>query len=182
MFDGRIHGRLAAPTLVGAAALLGLLVGGCGSRVGYGVRATAYTPGMVAVDSGVWAVTGYPDPIFWGGDDYWMYRDGYWHRSAYLGGWNRVGFGVVPPRIRHIDRPYRYRRYVAPRRARVRRVPRGHYRPRVYRPSRRRGQVRRRGHRVRRPPAARRRGPAVRRPGPRGRVRGRGRPRVRRPR
>lgn len=126
--------RALAFCLPGALLVGGLLVAGCGSaRYGYTASATVSTPDMVMLDNGVWVVANYDDPVFYGGDYYWRYDGGYWYRSSYLGGWNRVSVGVVPPRIRGIDRPRRYRRYVPPRRARVRAVPQRHYQPHVRR-------------------------------------------------
>ncbi|HJL17981.1 MAG TPA: hypothetical protein RMH99_20110, partial [Sandaracinaceae bacterium LLY-WYZ-13_1] len=118
---------------VTAAALCGLVtVGGCGS-VGYSASATVDPPQMVALDSGVWVVADYRDPVFYANDVYWRYQNGVWYRSSYLGGWSRVRVSAVPPRVRRIDRPRRYRRYHAPRRARVRRVPAAHVRRRARR-------------------------------------------------
>ena len=129
------------------AALLGLLTlgNGCGS-VGYTATATVDTPRMVALDSGVWVVAEYDDPVFYVDDAYWRYQNGVWYRSSYLGGWSRVRVSAVPPRVRRIDRPRRYRHYRPSGSARVRAVP--SRRARVRTPERR--TVRRPGHHGRR--------------------------------
>lgn len=113
--------------------LLAAMVAGCGGRRYRASYTATATPQMAYVDDGLWAVTDYDDPVFYSGDYYWRYDDGYWYRSGYLGGWNRVRVSAVPPRILRIDRPRRYRHYTPRRSVRVRPVPQRHYRPHVRR-------------------------------------------------
>jgi hypothetical protein len=61
-------------------------------------------PTLVEVDSGVWVVQDYDQPVYFVEDDYWVIRDGVWYRShTYEGGWARVEVNVVPALIIHRD-------------------------------------------------------------------------------
>src|SRR5262245_29801639 len=105
---------------------------GCGSGYvatgttvsGGGYSSYGYDPPLVEVQSGVWVVEGYEQPVFYSDDYYWMYRDNVWYRSSY---YDRgfVVVNVVPYRLRTIDRPYAYVRFRGNIGARVRRGPRG---------------------------------------------------------
>jgi hypothetical protein len=68
-------------------------------------------PTLVEVDSGVWVVRDYDQPVYYVNDDYWVFRDGIWYRShSYEGGWARVEVNVVPVLI--VQRDHRmYVRY-----------------------------------------------------------------------
>ena len=81
-----------------------LLCGGCVATA----HGTAYAeadapvvftsePTLVEVDSGVWVVRDYDQPVYFVDDDYWVFRDGIWYRShSYEGGWARVDVNVIP--------------------------------------------------------------------------------------
>jgi len=102
--------------------LLALTAGACTRTVYVRERAVAPrpapkpTPTMVEVNSGVWVVEDYPQPVFYSNSYYWRYSDGTWYRSATL--WEapvRVRVGIVPTRVRRIDRPTAFVYYRAPR-------------------------------------------------------------------
>lgn len=124
-----MNGSLQRLTLVA----LAIGVVGCSGR--YHVRATTASSAQLAyVDDGVWAVSGYPGTAFYSDGYYWRYDDGSWYRNygLYDDGWSRVRVSVLPAPLLRIDRPYRYRNYVAPRGVRVRPAPRVTVRPRGY--------------------------------------------------
>jgi hypothetical protein len=78
---------------------------------------------VVYVSPGVWVVENYDAPVFYSDNYYWERRGGYWYRSSYYnGGFVRVGYGVVPYRIRSVRRPSAYVRYRGVRGARYQRV------------------------------------------------------------
>jgi hypothetical protein len=97
----------------GALALLGSVVitSGCTAHA----RGTAYTeaeapvvtvdnPTLVEVDTGVWVIRDYDEPVYFVSDDYWVYRHNAWYRShGYDGGWVVVEATVVPSVIVHRD-------------------------------------------------------------------------------
>jgi len=99
--------------LTGALALLGAVVvtGGCTAHA----RGTAYAeadapvvtvdnPTLVEVDTGVWVIRDYNEPVYFVNDDYWVYRNSVWYRShGYDGGWVVVEATVVPTVIVHRD-------------------------------------------------------------------------------
>ncbi len=77
-------------------------------RVHTGVYAE--TPAMVQLDSGVYVVQDYDQPVFYDSDYYWRYEGGVWYRYGYYDhGWIRVE--TVPVRIRTIHHPYAYVHY-----------------------------------------------------------------------
>ncbi len=88
-----------------------VLCGGCVATA----HGTAYTeadapvvftsePTLVEVDSGVWVVRDYDQPVYFVDEDYWVFRDGIWYRShTYDGGWARVEVNVIPAVIVHRD-------------------------------------------------------------------------------
>ena len=92
---------------------------------GGGYYSSGYVdPSLVEIESGVWVVEGYDQPVFYSDSYYWLYRDGVWLRSSY---YNR-GFVVVrtiPYRVRTIRTPTAYVRYRATYGMRVRQGPRG---------------------------------------------------------
>ena len=89
----------------------------CGGALTERSQAHAEARVLVSIQPGVWVVEDYDEPIFYYDDYYWVQRGGGWYRSrGYTGGWFRVG--VVPHRVRHIQRPNRYVHYRAPSRAR----------------------------------------------------------------
>jgi hypothetical protein len=92
------------------AVILSTVAGGCVVRGT--MRSSAYveTPDMVALDSGVYVVQDYDQPVFYSDSYYWRYDGGVWYRSGYYNrGWVRVS--TVPYRVRTIDRPYAYVHY-----------------------------------------------------------------------
>jgi len=111
---------------------LGLTLAASSCTVGYTTRATTTTtvsrPSLVEIQPGVWVVAEYDRPVFYSDGLYWRYDGSYWYRSTYVGGWNRVGVGVVPRAVVTIDRPTRYRNYRVRRGATVRAVPANHWR------------------------------------------------------
>jgi hypothetical protein len=88
-----------------------LLCGGCvatahGSAYAEADAPVVFTsePTLVEVDSGVWVVRDYDQPVYFVDDDYWVFRDGIWYRShSYEGGWARVDVNVIPAVIVHRD-------------------------------------------------------------------------------
>jgi hypothetical protein len=87
--------------------------------------ATATTPTLVLVDTGVWVIEDYDEPVFYTDGYYWRFRSGIWYRSyAYNEGW--VTVSVVPMGLRRIDRPTRYVHYTAAPQAQRRRGPPDH--------------------------------------------------------
>ncbi len=98
--------------------LLALTAGACATRTVYvreRVAAPKSTPTMVEVNSGVWVVEDYPQPVFYSDSYYWRYTDGVWYRSATL--WDapvRVRVGYVPMRVRRVHQPAAYVYYRAP--------------------------------------------------------------------
>jgi hypothetical protein len=94
--------------IFGAAAVFGA---GCAATVQGGAYGEADPPvvfadppTLVEIDAGVWVVRDYDRPVYYFGDDYWVYRDGVWFRShSYDGGWARVEATVVPVAIARRD-------------------------------------------------------------------------------
>src|SRR5258706_6514419 len=61
-------------------------------------------PTLVEVESGVWVVRAYDQPVSFVDDAYWVVRDGVWYRAhSYDSGWIRVEATVVPAAIVHRD-------------------------------------------------------------------------------
>src|SRR5579859_1270088 len=107
VFDGTRVGWRRTVALSGAL----LLCGGCvatahGSANMEADAPVVFTsePTLVEVDSGVWVVQDYDQPVYYVNDDYWVFRDGIWYRShGYEGGWAKVEVTVVPAVIVHRD-------------------------------------------------------------------------------
>lgn len=92
------------------AVVISALAGGC--VVSGTMRTHAYvtTPDMVEINSGVYVIQDYDQPVFYSDSYYWRYDGGVWYRSGYYDrGWYRVD--VVPTRVRTIDHPYGYVHY-----------------------------------------------------------------------
>jgi hypothetical protein len=112
--------------LVILALATGASTAGCYSAE-VGVAARAGPPDRIVwIAPGVWVVEGYPYPLFWYGDAYWIFYDGLWYRSSGAGAWIHVH--VLPQPLIRIRTPTRYVRYRAPDGATVRNV-RDHRRP-----------------------------------------------------
>lgn len=109
-----------ATLAIGASLLGGCIVHGS-AGVGYEEPAVVDDGRVVYVSPGVWVVENYDAPVFYSDGFYWERRGGYWYRSSYYnGGFVRVGYNVVPYRIRSVRRPNRYVRYRGARGARYR--------------------------------------------------------------
>jgi hypothetical protein len=107
--------------------MVGITQAGCVVRTGF-TATTGPAPDLVMIDGGVYVVENYDRPVFYDAGFYWWYNGGRWYRSTYYdGGWVAVGVGVVPYRVRRIDRR-RYVRYRARNNARRRRINRRHRR------------------------------------------------------
>lgn len=64
---------------------------------------------MVEVNSGVYAVTNYDEPVFFADNYYWRLYGNEWYRSNwYTGGWARA---TPPVAVLRVDRPTRYVHY-----------------------------------------------------------------------
>jgi hypothetical protein len=91
------------------AVLIALGAAGCAAQASAGAGAEAPVafagePTLVEVDSGVWVVRDYDQPVYFAADDYWVYRDDVWYRAhSYDGTWVRVEATVVPAIIVHRD-------------------------------------------------------------------------------
>ena len=76
-------------------------------RVGYRATAYASTPDLVYVSPGVQVIADYPEPVFYSGNVYYRYYNGYWYQSPnYRTNWQLTY--NVPTAVRRIDRPYAY--------------------------------------------------------------------------
>src|SRR5262245_33244430 len=74
------------------------------------VRVTS--PELVVLSPGVSVIADADEPLFYSDGYYYLYRDGYWLRSAtFRSGFARVDFTYVPQRIRVIERPQMYVQY-----------------------------------------------------------------------
>jgi hypothetical protein len=91
---------------------------GCYARAGTYVAtdsAVVYdsAPALVAVEPGIWVVSGQPTPVYYVNDTYWTCRGDTWYRSsAWNGGWVSVDMNIVPVTVVH-HRTTRY--YDSPR-------------------------------------------------------------------
>lgn len=132
----KVKSFVTATTIAVAASLAGgCIVHGTG-EVSTGVAVEPADHRVVQVSPGVWVVEDYHTPVFYSDGYYWERRGGFWYRSSYYnGGFVRVGYNVVPYRIRSVRRPRSYVRYRGPRGARYRSV-------RAYNRGNRRGHVR----------------------------------------
>lgn len=119
----KVKSFVTATTIAVAASLAGGCVLHGSGEVSTGVHVAPADHRVVQVSPGVWVVEDYHTPVFFSDGYYWERRSGYWYRSSYYnGGFVRVGFNVVPHRIRSVRRPRSYVRYRAPRGARYRSV------------------------------------------------------------
>lgn len=110
-----IQGALLLLALTGAA--------GCGT-----IRYARPGGQLVQLSNGAWVVANQPYPVFYADGSYWLYDNGYWYGSSWLGGWSPVTIGLVPPSIVALRQPYRYRYYSGGPGVHVRTVPQAHYR------------------------------------------------------
>lgn len=70
------------------------------------------SPELVMISPGVQVIADADEPLFYSDGSYWLYRDGYWLRSAdYRRGFVRVDISYVPQRVRLIERPQTYVQY-----------------------------------------------------------------------
>jgi hypothetical protein len=111
----------------------GAFASGCvaHAQAGGGVDAQAPVvfaepPTLVEVDADVWVVRDADYPVYYVDNNYWVYRDGVWWRSAaYDQGWAKIEVTVVPAVIVHRDH-HAYVRYHGAPTARTRPGPREH--------------------------------------------------------
>jgi hypothetical protein len=116
---------LLGATLLGSAGCVAHAQGAASAEADAPVVFTS-EPTLVEVDSGVWVVRDYDQPVYFVNDDYWVIRDGVWYRShTYDGGWARVEVNVVPVLIVHRDHRL-YVRYHGAATAQTRVAPRRH--------------------------------------------------------
>ena len=119
----KVKSFIAVTTLAVAASLAGGCVVRGHGTVSTGVYAEPVDHRVVYVSPGVWVVEDYHAPVFYSDGYYWERRGGFWYRSSYYnGGFVRVGYDVVPYRIRSVRRPRSYVRYRARAGARYRSV------------------------------------------------------------
>jgi hypothetical protein len=85
---------------------------GCATTGSYEYGVAVSSPDLVVVQPGISVVADADAPLFYSDGTYWLYRDGYWARSAsYHGGFARVDIREVPMRVRGIHHPEGYAHY-----------------------------------------------------------------------
>jgi hypothetical protein len=81
-------------------------------EVDYAGEVRVTSPELIEIYPGVQVIADADEPIFYSHDRYWLYRDGYWHRSTdYRRDYTRVEMTNVPQEVRVIERPQLYVQY-----------------------------------------------------------------------
>jgi hypothetical protein len=92
--------------------LVVVIAGGCAVRVRGGARIAIPDPDLIQIQTGLYVVADYHEPVFYSDGVYWTQRGGYWHRSSlHTGGWVRVR--SAPVLVARIHRPHTYVHYRA---------------------------------------------------------------------